>query len=209
MKMVIFGILLLMLNNNLLKAEENSNQKNSTPMALTNFEVIKLQQPDLDSENHLMKALKDRKSDRDFSTENLSLKHLSEIMWAAYGKNREDGKRTVPSAVALYPIKMYAVLSNGIYLYEPDKHELIPVVEGDYREFTGMPIAKVAPLNLVLIADYNKYQNTGNEMIDGALKSPERRLRFASLDAGHSTPECISVLCFGRHKGFGSWFGRP
>ncbi|MCC8018643.1 MAG: SagB/ThcOx family dehydrogenase [Rikenellaceae bacterium] len=154
----------------------------------TDFKTIVLERPDLSGGEALMTALANRRSDREFRTENLSLKHLSEIMWAAYGTNREDGKKTAPSALALYPLKVYAIMAEGIYLYDAAAHELSPVVEGDHRELAGgFPAARTAPLNLVFIADYSRYRNTGNEMIDGYLKSPEIRVRFASLDAGHCT----------------------
>ncbi|MCD8262601.1 MAG: SagB/ThcOx family dehydrogenase [Bacteroides sp.] len=157
-------------------------------MELTTFETIQLQQPNLNGGNALMTAMSNRKSDRDFQSENLSLKHLSEILWVAYGSNREDGKKTAPSALARYPLKVYVLLENGIYLYDAAGHALLPVIEGDHRELAGgFPAVKTAPLNLVFIADYTRYQNTGNEMIDGFLKVPQTRARFASLDAGHCT----------------------
>ncbi|MDL2323069.1 SagB/ThcOx family dehydrogenase [Bacteroidales bacterium OttesenSCG-928-A17] len=151
------------------------------PMEITSFETLQLQKPDLDSGDALMKIFQNRKSTREYSDRNISLKHLSEILWAANGINREDGRRTVPSAVALYPLKTYAVLANGIYLYDPAAHELQPVVEGDYREFAGLqPFVKTAPLNLLFIADYSKYQ--GDRPIP-----QEKWLYLASLDAGHCT----------------------
>ncbi len=157
-------------------------------MNLSKFETIQLEWPDLNGGGLLMTALSQRKSDREFQSGSLSLKHLSEILWAAYGSNREDGKKTAPSALARYPFKVYAILENGIYQYDAAAHQLLPVTEGDHRELAGgFPAVKTAPLNLVFIADYSRYQNTGNEMIDNYLKAPQTKLRFASLDAGHCT----------------------
>ena len=151
----------------------------SEAMALTSFETIKLLAPDTTCGMPLMKATKNRKSDRVFEERNLSLKDLSNVLWMANGINREDGKRTVPSAMALYPLETYAVLANGIYHYNPVAHELTPVLEGDYRKLTGLQeFVYKAPLNLVFIADYNKY--------NGDRKVPEnKRLYLAALDAGH------------------------
>jgi len=84
-------------------------------MELTKFDTIRLETPDTLGGKPLMTALQNRKSDRQFETKNLSLKHLSEILWAANGINRKNGKRTVPSAMALYPLQTYALLANGIY----------------------------------------------------------------------------------------------
>ena len=160
----------------------------SEPMELTSFETIKLLPPDTDCGMPLMKAVKNRKSDRAFDERNLSLKDLSNVLWMANGINREDGKRTVPSAMALYPLETYAVLANGIYHYDPVAHELNPVLEGDYRKLTGLQeFVNNAPLNLVFIADYNKY--------DGDRKVPEnKRLYLASLDAGHCTQN-VYLFC--------------
>lgn len=193
MKIKILSIFTLICTVLATNAQETS--QNTTPMYLTDFQTIQLEQPDLAGGQTLMTALGNRRSDREFRTDNLSLNHLSEIMWAAYGSNREDGKKTAPSALALYPLKVYAILANGIYLYDAAAHELVPVVEGDHREMAGgFPAAKTAPLNLVFVADYSRYQDTGNAMINGYLSSPEVRLRFASLDAGHCTQN-IYLYC--------------
>lgn len=185
-KNLLSALIFLIFTVTVTDAQDSS--QNTTPMNPTDFKTIVLERPDLSGGEALMTALANRRSDREFRTENLSLKHLSEIMWAAYGTNREDGKKTAPSALALYPLKVYAIMAEGIYLYDAAAHELSPVVEGDHRELAGgFPAARTAPLNLVFIADYSRYRNTGNEMIDGYLKSPEIRVRFASLDAGHCT----------------------
>ncbi len=157
----------------------NAQNKETAPMSLNKFETINLLKPDTLGGKPLMTAIKNRKSDRKFQQKNLSLKHLSETLWVANGINRVDGKRTVPSAMALYPIQTYAVLANGIYLYNPKKHILEPIVQGDYRELAGrQDFVKTAPLNLVFIADYKAYE--GKRPIEES-----RRLWMASLDAGH------------------------
>jgi SagB-type dehydrogenase family enzyme len=158
-----------------------SQNKNTAPMVLNKFVTIQLLKPDTTGGKPLMAAIKNRKTDRQFQQKNLSLRHLSDILWVANGINRTDGKRTVPSAMALYPLQTYVLLANGVYLYNPKKHILEPIVEGDYRELAGrQDFVKTAPLNLVFIADYKVYE--------GARKVEEsRRLWLASLDAGHCT----------------------
>jgi SagB-type dehydrogenase family enzyme len=148
-------------------------------MELTSFDTIKLQAPDTLGGVALMTAMQQRKTNRTFEEKNLSLKHLSEVLWVANGVNRADGKRTVPSAMALYPLQTYAVLSNGIYFYNPQKHQLEPIVEGDYRELSGrQDFVNKAPLNILFIADFKAY--------NGERKIPtEKWIYLASLDAGH------------------------
>ncbi len=160
--------------------ECNANQlQTNAPMELTSFDTIKLQAPDTLGGVALMTAMQQRKTNRTFEEKNLSLKHLSEVLWVANGVNRADGKRTVPSAMALYPLQTYAVLSNGIYFYNPQKHQLEPIVEGDYRELSGrQDFVNKAPLNILFIADFKAY--------NGERKIPtEKWIYLASLDAGH------------------------
>lgn len=135
------------------EAQTKRGMGNDLLMGSVTFDTIKLLAPDTLGGKPLMQAISRRKTDREFDSRNLSLKHLSEILWVANGLNRANGKRTVPSAMALYPLQTYAVLANGIYFYNPQKHQLEPVVKGDYRELTGLQgFVKNAPLNLLFIA---------------------------------------------------------
>ena len=128
-------------------------KQSNEPMVLTTFDTIKLLAPDTLGGKPLMQAISRRKTDRQFDVRNLSLKHLSEILWVANGINRSNGKRTVPSSQGKYPLQTYAVLSNGIYFYNVIKHQLEPLVKGDFRNLTGkQTFVDTAPLNLVLIA---------------------------------------------------------
>ncbi len=155
------------------------NERNDEPMELNEFDIIKLLPPDTACCSPLMKAALHRQSHREMDATLLSLQQLSDIMWMANGVNRPDGKRTVPSAMARYPLDTYAVLPNGIYLYDPAAHELLPVVEGDYRELSGLQdFVTGAPLNVVFVADYNRYE--GDRPVPA-----DRRLYLAALDAGH------------------------
>jgi len=123
------------------------------PMELSTFDTIKLQAPDTVGGMPLMMAISHRKTDREFDSRNLSLKQLSEVLWVANGVNRANGYRTVPSAMALYPLQTYAVLANGIYFYNAKKHQLEPVVKGDFRNLAGtQSFVNNAPLNLLYIA---------------------------------------------------------
>jgi nitroreductase len=127
--------------------------KVNSPMVLSTFDTIKLLAPDTLGGKPLMQTIAHRKSDRQFDSRNISLKHLSEILWVTNGINRANGKRTVPSAMGLYPLQTYAVLPNGIYFYNPQKHQLEQVVKGDFRSIAGrQTYVDTAPLNILLIA---------------------------------------------------------
>jgi len=127
--------------------------KVNSSMVLSTFDTIKLLAPDTLGGKPLMQTIAHRKSDRQFDSRNISLKHLSEILWVTNGINRANGKRTVPSAMGLYPLQTYAVLPNGIYFYNPQKHQLEPVVKGDFRSISGrQTYVDTTPLNILLIA---------------------------------------------------------
>jgi nitroreductase len=105
----------------------------------------------------LMQALKERKSVRDFSPEQLSKQMLSNLLWAAWGINREDGRRTAPSASNRQEIDVYVVMADGAYLYDAKANALKPVVQTDMRKLAGtQAFVADAPLNLVYVADTAK-----------------------------------------------------
>lgn len=143
-------------------------------------ERIELKTPDPKMGLTINEALAARSSSRDFSPEMLSLEELSGVLWAAAGVNREDGHLTAPSAMALYPIRVYAFLPEGVYRYDSKANVLNRVVEGDRRELTAMQdFAYTAPLNLVYVADYSVYAER-NQPVD--------RIRFwCAADAGGYT----------------------
>ncbi|HJV78730.1 MAG TPA: SagB/ThcOx family dehydrogenase [Paludibacter sp.] len=151
MKQLLFAIALLV--TTFASAQTTKAKQTNAPMILTTFDTIKLLAPDTLGGKPLMQTISRRKTDREFDSRNLSLKHLSEVLWVANGINRANGKRTVPSAMAYYPLQTYAVLANGIYFYNPQEHQLEPVVKGDFRSLAGkQTFVDNAPLNLLFIA---------------------------------------------------------
>lgn len=105
-------------------------------------------------------ALRNRRSWREYNPGALSLEELSGIVWAAAGENRpEEGRLTAPSALALYPVRVYAFFAEGVYRYDARAHKLVRVLEGDRCKLTGMQdFVFAAPLNLVYLADRTVYE---------------------------------------------------
>lgn len=127
--------------------------------------VIKLLGPDLKKGIPTMEALSKRRTDRNLSDKKLTLQQLSEVLWAADGINRPDGKRTAPAARAKYAVDIYAVLPEGVYFYDVAKHELTLVVKGDFRRDSGMQeFVYIAPLNLVYVLNLKNWQNESRPM---------------------------------------------
>ncbi len=158
-------------------------------MSAPKLEPIRLNAPQLDKGKTVMQALRDRSSQREFSERELSLQHLSEVLWAANGVNRPDGKRTAPSAMNKHPIDVYVMLEEGVYLYDPEQHQLLPRVGGDLRKLAGwQEFVATAPVNLVYVADMGRFKDAPFQM-DEALK-----WTWACLDAGHNA-ENVSLYC--------------
>ena len=154
--------------------QQTENQTNATPIEAGN--IIQLQTPNKQGGASINEALWNRQSSREYANEPLSLEELSGVMWAAAGINRPDGHLTAPSALALYPIKTYAFLNEGVYLYNAKENIMERIVEGDYRHLaTLQDFANKPSLNIVYIADMSVYE--GKDI------SEEKKLMLCGMDA--------------------------
>ncbi|HNW57376.1 MAG TPA: SagB/ThcOx family dehydrogenase [Bacteroidales bacterium] len=128
---------------------------------------IKLPSPDKKGGKPLMQALNERQSMRSFTKDNLSQQQLSDLLWAAWGINRPDDRRTAPSAMNDQEIDMYVTLPEGLYLYLAKSHSLKLIKKGDLRRLTGtQSFVGSAALNLVYVADLGKSGKSEGEKID-------------------------------------------
>ena len=130
------------------------------PVGLITAQELKpvaLPTPQTSGGKPLMQVLKERKSVRDFGPEPLSRQTISNLLWAAWGVNREDGRRTAPSASNRQEIDVYVVMADGAYLYDAQANALKPVATADLRKFAGtQAYVAGAPLNLIYVADTAK-----------------------------------------------------
>lgn len=116
-------------------------------------EMIKLPPVRHDGAVAVEAAIQGRRSVRSFSGEPISLEALAQLLWAGQGVTMPmeaapegfawewmGGRRTAPSAGALYPLEPYVVvgavigLEPGFYHYVPTAHALELVRKGDLRE---------------------------------------------------------------------------
>ena len=151
------------------------------------LKIIQLNAPDKTRGMALMKALNDRQSIREFSSENLRPQDLSDLLWAANGINRPDGKRTAPTARNLQEVEVYVIFPEGAYWYDAKGHALNPVSAGDFRRSVaaGQDFVASAPLSIVLVADMSKYGN---------MSEPSKLM--AAVDVG-IVCQNINVACAG------------
>jgi SagB-type dehydrogenase family enzyme len=122
-----------------------------------NAQDIKLPAPKKTGGKPLMEALNNRKTLRDFSEKALTQQQLSNLLWAASGVNREDGRMTAPTASNNQQVEIFVALKEGVYLYMPKTNELKKQASGDLRaSFGRQPFAAKAPVVLAFVANYNK-----------------------------------------------------
>lgn len=117
----------------------------------TTAQDISLPAPVITGGIPLMDAFKNRQSSMKFSKEPISLQTLSNLLWAANGMNRSDGKRTTPSAMNAQVITIYVAVPEGIYKYDPKLHTLQAFSKEDIR-----PIVGKYPLVLLYTADLSR-----------------------------------------------------
>ncbi len=80
-----------------------------------------------------MQLLWKRKSSREFSSKPLPIEVLSNLLWAGFGINRPDGKRTAPSARNWQDMDIYVILPEGLYLFGAKANQLKLVLGEDLR----------------------------------------------------------------------------
>ena len=126
---------------------------------------IQLPPPQKEIGKPLMQVLNLRKSTRSFTSEKLSMQEISNILWAGDGINRpESGKRTAPSAMNWQEIEIYVVMEEGAYVYNAKENVLNPIAGDDLRGACGVQdFVKVAPVNLVYVADLTKISQLNDE----------------------------------------------
>lgn len=132
--------------------------------------TIKLPPPDKAGGKPLMQCLTERKSERKFDSKPLPPQILSDLLYAADGISRPDGRKTVPTARNLQSQEVYAAMADGLYLYHPKTHSLDLVKAGDIREKCGMQaIHKTAPIVLIYVGDVSKIgKNTAEKVFYAA-----------------------------------------
>jgi nitroreductase len=132
-------------------------------LSAQDLKPISLPPPQTDGGRPLMQVLKERKTSREFAAEKLPPQLLSNLLWAAFGVNRPDGRRTAPSAMNWQEIDVYLATAEGLFLYDAKGNRLEAVLAQDIRSFTGtQSFVATAPLNLVYVADLSKSGSGGD-----------------------------------------------
>lgn len=148
---------------------------------------ITLVKPQTDGGKSVLAALKERKTNRNIRSEKLPPQTLSNLLWAAFGVNRENGPfrgpgRTAASASNSQEIDLYVALPEGVYLYEAIPHLLAPVAAGDFRRRSGRRSAAGAPVNIFYVVDIAKYKKAPFQ--EPGLRDPEVQKSYYYVATG-------------------------
>ncbi len=149
--------------------------------------TVALPAPRLHGDVSVEEALARRRSVRDFTATPLSPAELGQLLWSAQGITSPEGFRTAPSAGARFPLEVYAVLSEGVYHYEPHGHQLRLHVRGDQRPALHAVALRQnsvlrAPTVIVITAIYER---------TASRYGMERTPRYVHLEAGHAAQNVL------------------
>ena len=120
---------------------------------------------------------------------------LADLLWAADGINRGNGKRTAPTALNKQEIGIWVFRADGVFSTKLGENEieLTRVSAKDLRPLivSTQPNFGNAPVMLLLVADLEKF----------SMMPPDRALVAASIDAGAVMQ---NILLFCAQKGLGA-----
>ena len=135
-------------------------------------------------------AIARRRSVREYTSDPITMAELSQLLWAAQGvTDTQSRRRASPSAGALYPLELYAVvrergvvgLPAGVYRYSPEDARMTMAKNGDMsgalraaaldQEMVGLAAVSVVTTAVV--------QRTRS-------KYGERALQYVFQESGHA-----------------------
>jgi hypothetical protein len=171
------------------------------------LQPIILPSPEKEGGKSVLAALLERRTTRNISSKELPLQVLSNLLWAAFGVNREQASfnkpgRTAPSASNSQEIDLYVALPEGVYFYEAVPHRLSPIVAGDFRKRAGRGDAATAPVNIFYVVDLTRY-DTGPDQPDRSIGDPEVQKSYYYTDTGFIAQ---NVYLFAASQGLAAWF---
>ena len=135
----------------------------------------------------VLESLWDRQSNNEFNERMLSQQDLSNLLFAAIGVNRDNGKLTSPTASNRQEIRLFVFTAEGVSEYLNKENSLKPVATGDHRDLIAgrQDWVKSAPVILLIVADGQLFGR-----ID------ERSRTMMAVDAG-IVCENINLFCAG------------
>jgi SagB-type dehydrogenase family enzyme len=160
-----------------------------TPLKTAAGKTLLLPPPKTRSRFSLERALFVRRSIREYTREPLTLPELSQLLWSCQGITSAEGFRTTPSAGAVFPLEIYAVVSRveglpaGVYHYLPGqkKHSIECIKRGSlgkqlFELSTQQDFIHRVAVNLVIATVTSRMEK----------QYGEAALRFVLMEMGHA-----------------------
>ena len=171
------------------------------------LQLIILPKAEKEGGKSLLTALQERKTSRSISLKELPMQVISNLLWAAFGVNRESGSfgkkgRTAPSASNSQEIDLYVAIPGGVYVYDAIRHCLLPVAAGDFSARAIRRGVATGPFNIFYIADLSRY-DAGPAQPDRSIGDPEVQKSYYYTDTGFIAQ---NVYLYAASAGLAAWF---
>jgi nitroreductase len=187
-------------------AQEASGSAPATSSSAIDLQPIILLKPQTEGGKSVLAALQERKTTRNIKPDKLPDQMLSNLLWAAFGINRQNGPsgrtgRTAASASNSQEIDLYVAMPDGVYLYDATDHRLMPVIAGDFRARAGRRGTITAPVNIFYVVDIAKYSKAPFQ--EPGLRDTEIQKSYYYVDTGLIAQ---NVYLFAASQGLAAWF---
>jgi len=159
----------------------------------------------------LHEALSLRQTNRNIGSREIPLQVLSNLLWAAFGVNREKASfskpgRTAPSASNSQEIDLYVALKSGLYVYEAVPHQLTLIAAGDFSSISGQggasKLTRHTPVNIFYVVNLLRY-DLGPDQPDPRIGDPEVQKSYYYTDTGFIAQ---NINLFAASEGLATWF---
>ena len=143
--------------------------------------VIQLPEPNKSGTVSLETAINTRRSAQQFADKPLNYAQIGQLLWAGQGiTDKQQDLRAVPSAGDLYPIELYLVTPEGLFVYNPEGHSLKQISTLDLRKqlsaaASGQGPVEDAACDIIIAGSVRKV----------ATKYGNKAQKFMLLEAGH------------------------
>lgn len=127
-------------------------------------ETIKLPTPAIDKKASIAEAFANRKSTREFGGGTLTDQQISNLLWAAYGVTRADGKLVVPAALNRHAFTIYLLTAKGVMRFDNKENTLTTVTDKDIRVMAEgrKTLGPASAAVVLLVADTTVFKDMSN-----------------------------------------------
>jgi SagB-type dehydrogenase family enzyme len=143
--------------------------------------VIQLPEPNKSGAVGVETAINTRRSAQQFADKPLNYAQIGQLLWAGQGIiDKQQGLRAAPSADAMYPIELYLVTHEGLFVYNPEENSLKQISTLDMRKqlsvaASGQGLVENAACDIIIAGSIRK----------AATKYGNKAQRFVLLEAGY------------------------